>query len=73
MGGYACSRSPDEPIVVHCVHIPPMAPGGDSRAALRAARKSFFAQNFALYEASVKSNLTTVRVRLIFMQFFNMQ
>jgi len=62
LGGYRCPRSPDEPIVLHLVHVPtvPLSPGHDLRAALRAARTGLLAMPFERFEAEARDELTRI-------------
>jgi len=58
MGGYATPTDPSQPIVVHMVHVPTVPTASDPRAALRQARKTFFALKFEDHEKHIKSDLT---------------
>jgi spermidine dehydrogenase len=61
IGGYACSRSPDEPIVVHMIYVPDTdAPGLDQRAGWRAARELLYAMRFAEFELQARDELTRI-------------
>jgi spermidine dehydrogenase len=58
MGGYRAPRSPDEPMVLHLVHVP-RAPGiSDARAALRAARAQLLQARFGDYETAIRRDLS---------------
>jgi spermidine dehydrogenase len=58
MGGYVHPRRPDEPMVLHLVHVP-VVPGIDEpRAAYRAARGLMLETPFEAYEAAVRRDLT---------------
>lgn len=58
MGGYRCARTPDEPILVHMVHVPTAPSASDPRAALQAARKKLFALKIEDYERHIREDLT---------------
>jgi spermidine dehydrogenase len=59
LGDYRCAQSPEEPIVVHMVHIP-RAPGllPDRRLMLRAARGVLYGMEFSEFEAHAREELT---------------
>jgi spermidine dehydrogenase len=56
LGGYACARSPDEPIVVHLDHVPhhPEAKGPEQ---WRAGRRAMLSAPFSHYEAKLVDQL----------------
>jgi len=58
MGDYECPTAPDQPMVIHMVHVP-MADGvpGDGRADSRAARARMLAMRFEDYEAAARRDL----------------
>ncbi len=59
MGGYEFPSNPDQPMVVHLVHVPVVnGLGSDGRAGLRAARATLLATSFADYEAAVRRDLS---------------
>lgn len=62
LGEYRFPRSPDEPMVLHLVHVPtvPLAPGLDPREALRAARGQLLATPFERFEAEARDELTRI-------------
>ncbi|MGD9599208.1 MAG: FAD-dependent oxidoreductase [Steroidobacteraceae bacterium] len=62
LGDYRCPRSPDEPMVLHLVHVPtvPLTPGVDPRATLRAARAQLLAMPFAAFEREARDELTRI-------------
>jgi spermidine dehydrogenase len=58
MGGYRHPSRPDQPMVLHLVHVP-TAPGIDEpRTALRAARSLLLQKTFADHENAVRTDLT---------------
>lgn len=59
LGDYRFARAPDEPILMHLVHVPrPPTPIPDCRASLRAARGVLYARPFADFEAAVRDEVT---------------
>lgn len=59
LGDYRFSGSPDEPMVLHLVHVPTLrAPGIDLRTRLRAARAQLFAMPFDTFENHARDELT---------------
>jgi spermidine dehydrogenase len=60
LGNYRCSSRPDEPIVLHLVHVPtaPVGSGLDQRAASRVARAQLHAMTFDDFEEHVRDELT---------------
>jgi spermidine dehydrogenase len=58
MGSYRASRSPDEPMVLHLVHVPTVPGIADPRAALRASRELLLKATFAEHEAAIRRDLT---------------
>jgi spermidine dehydrogenase len=59
MGGYSCTTDPNEPILLHLVHVPCVEdPQIDPRSALRKARSSLMKKDFAFFETAVRSDLT---------------
>ena len=59
IGGYTCPTDPNEPILVHLVHVPCVEDEAlDPRAALRKARATLFNKDFASFESAVRSDLT---------------
>jgi spermidine dehydrogenase len=59
LGDYRCSRSPDEPMVLHLVHVPTLKVDGvDLRTRLRAARAQLFATPFDTFEKNARDELT---------------
>jgi len=57
MGGYASPRRPDEPMVLHLVHVPVVPGIDDPRSALRAARALMLETPFEAYEAAARRDL----------------
>ncbi|MBV9620652.1 MAG: FAD-dependent oxidoreductase [Gammaproteobacteria bacterium] len=59
LGEYRCATQPDEPMVLHLLHVPwPDAPVGDLRTAWRAARAKAYALRFADFETHARDELT---------------
>jgi spermidine dehydrogenase len=59
LGAYRFSASPDEPILMHLVHVPqPPTPIADCRASLRAARTILYSRPFADFEAALRDETT---------------
>ena len=59
LGDYRFARTPDEPTVLHLVHVPYLkAPGVDLRTRLRAARAQLFATPFETFERNARDELT---------------
>jgi len=54
--GYRCARTPDEPILVHAVHVPrhPELPGAEQ---WRAGRRDLLATSFASFEERLRDQL----------------
>jgi spermidine dehydrogenase len=57
MGGYSSALTPDQPILLHLVHVPSVE-GADPRAALRASRKTLFSRKFEDFENEIRKDLT---------------
>jgi spermidine dehydrogenase len=61
LGGYFCPRSPDEPIVLHLVHVPSTgATGLDQRTEWRAARGLLYAMPFSAFEDAARDELARI-------------
>ncbi|MCC6869067.1 MAG: NAD(P)-binding protein [Burkholderiales bacterium] len=61
LGDYRFPRDPDEPMVLHLVHVPVVRGAGiDLRTRLRAARTELYAMPFATFEARARDELTRV-------------
>jgi spermidine dehydrogenase len=60
LADYRCPTRPDEPIVLHLVHVPTLAAGSgaDQRSAWRAARARLYAMTFDDFERHVRDELT---------------
>ena len=59
LGDYRCSRTPDEPMVLHLVHVPAVRePGLDLRTRLRSARAILYTTSFDTFEQHVRDELT---------------
>jgi spermidine dehydrogenase len=59
LGDYRCPRTPDEPMVLHLVHVPTVrAAGLDGRSRFRRARQLLYDTTFADVEAHVRDELT---------------
>jgi spermidine dehydrogenase len=59
LGDYRCPTDPDEPILLHLVHVPTVPFRGlDQRAAWRAARTQLYAMSFDDFEGHVRDELT---------------
>lgn len=58
LGSYRCPRRPDEPMVLHLVHVPSFPGAGlDQRSAWRAGRAQLYAMTFDAFEARVRDEL----------------
>jgi spermidine dehydrogenase len=61
LGDYRFSASPDEPMIVHMIHVPwADVPVTDLRSALRANRAILYAQTFEEFEAHARDELTRI-------------
>ncbi|MEZ5531361.1 MAG: FAD-dependent oxidoreductase [Steroidobacteraceae bacterium] len=62
LGDYRCPRLPDEPMVLHLVHVPtvPLTPGVDPRTTLCAARAQLLAMPFGTFEREARDELTRI-------------
>jgi spermidine dehydrogenase len=58
MGGYRNPVEPDEPMVLHMVHVPTVPGIDEPRTALRASRRLLLQATFADHEAAVRRDLT---------------
>ena len=59
LGDYRFARTPDEPTVLHLVHVPYLAaPGVDLRTRFRAGRAQLFTTPFDTFEAKARDELT---------------
>jgi spermidine dehydrogenase len=58
LGDYRCPRTPDEPMVLHLVHVPAVRePGLDLRTRLRSARAILYTTSFDAFEQRVRDEL----------------
>lgn len=59
LGTYRCPRTPDEPMILHLVHVPVAGgAGSDLCARFRAARGLLYATPFATFENKARDELT---------------
>jgi len=59
LGSYRCARSPDEPMVLHLVHVPVARGAGlDLRTRLRTARAILYTTSFETFEQHARDELT---------------
>jgi spermidine dehydrogenase len=58
MGGYRNPTRPEEPMVLHLVHVPTVPGIDEPRTALRAARSLLLQRTFADYEHAVRTDLS---------------
>ena len=59
LGAYRCSRLPEEPILLHLVHVPAVSDlGMSAREEFRAAREILYAMTLEDFEAKVRDELT---------------
>ena len=58
MGGYRNPTRPDEPMVLHLVHVPTVPGINEPRTALRGARSLLLQQTFADHEHAVRTDLS---------------
>ncbi|MBX5461453.1 MAG: NAD(P)-binding protein [Steroidobacteraceae bacterium] len=60
LGDYRSPSRPDEPMVLHLVHVPtvPMTAGRDQRSAWKAARAQLYTRSFAYFEHHARDELT---------------
>ncbi len=58
LGDYRCSASPDEPMMLHLVHVPAQPDGGTARQRFRKGRAQLFATTFEDFEARIRDELT---------------
>ena len=56
IGGYASTRSPDEPVLVHMTRVP-TAPGLPEREQHRIGRQDILSTSFATYERNIRDQL----------------
>ena len=58
LGTYRCPRTPDEPMLLHLVHVPAQPGGGTVRQRYRAGRAALLAMTFEEFEWQVRDELT---------------
>ncbi len=58
LGTYRCPRTPDEPMLLHLVHVPAQPDGGTVRERYRAGRKQLLAMTFEEFEWQIRDELT---------------
>ena len=58
LGTYRFPRTPDEPMLLHLVHVPAQAGGGTARERFRAGREVMLAMTFEGFEARIRDELT---------------
>ena len=58
LGTYRCPRTPDEPMLLHLVHVPAQPGRGTARERFRAGREQLLAMTFEELEAQVRDELT---------------
>ena len=58
LGEYRCSRTPDEPMMLHLVHVPAQPGGGTARQRFRKGREQLFDMTFDDFEARIRDELT---------------
>jgi spermidine dehydrogenase len=61
LGDYRCPTRPEEPMILHLIHVPwPDGPIKDLRSAWRAARAIVYARTFEEFEAHARDELTRI-------------
>ena len=58
LGAYRCPRSPDEPMLLHLVHVPAQPGGGTARERFRAGRTQLYDVSLEDFEARARDELT---------------
>ncbi len=58
LGSYRCPRAPDEPMLLHLVHVPAQPDGGTARQRFRAGRRQLFDMTFEDFESRIRDELT---------------
>jgi spermidine dehydrogenase len=59
LGGYEFAKTPNEPTILHLVHVP-LGSGGDQRTAWRAGRTKLYETTFGEFETRAKDELTRI-------------
>jgi spermidine dehydrogenase len=57
LGTYRCPRTPDEPMLLHLVHVPAQPGGGTARERFRAGREALLAMTFEDFEVRIRDEL----------------
>jgi spermidine dehydrogenase len=57
LGTYRCPRTPDEPMLLHLVHVPAQPDGGTLRHRYRAGRRALLERTMAEFEAKIRDEL----------------
>jgi spermidine dehydrogenase len=61
LGDYRCPTRPEEPMILHLIHVPwPDGPIKDLRSAWRAARAIVYARTFEEFESHARDELTRI-------------
>ena len=58
LGTYRCPRTPQEPMLLHLVHVPAQPGGGTVRQRYRAGRAALLAMTFEDFEFQIRDELT---------------
>ncbi len=58
LGTYRCPRSPDEPMLLHLVHVPEQQGRGTARERFRMGRTKLYDTTFEDFEARIRDELT---------------
>jgi spermidine dehydrogenase len=58
LGDYRCPRSPDEPMVLHLVHVPAQPGGGTARDRFRAGRRQLYDMTLEDFDVRIRDELT---------------
>jgi len=58
LGTYRCPRTPEEPMLLHLVHVPAQPGGGTVRQRYRAGREALLAMAFEAFERQIRDELT---------------
>ena len=60
LGAYSCPRMPEEPMLLHLVHVPAKPDGGTLRERYRAGRETLFEMTFDQFEWQIRDELTRI-------------